>query len=212
MVRWRRDPRPAQQRQGGDHVRRRAEHHRDAPAHAHPRRRPRARHVLHRRPGPRRGAAGRARRSTRTATSSRITRITTTAGVGSTRVIPSSSGRRLRSNARSARARRGSVPRTATTRRSWPVSCGKHGMRMAMWDVSDGNRGDEDHQDVVRRVLAPTRAVARSSTCATASTVHRQPQGSTRRRAPADPRRPAGETPRAGAPRPARRRSRLHVV
>ena len=34
----------------------------------------------------------------------------------------------------------------------------KHGMRMAMWDVSDGNRGDETTRDVVRRVLRDARS------------------------------------------------------
>jgi len=29
----------------------------------------------------------------------------------------------------------------------------KHGMRMAMWDVSDGNNGDETTNDIVRRVV-----------------------------------------------------------
>ncbi|MDQ1512131.1 MAG: peptidoglycan-N-acetylglucosamine deacetylase [Actinomycetota bacterium] len=34
----------------------------------------------------------------------------------------------------------------------------KHGMRMALWDVSDGNRGDETTTDIVRRVLRDARS------------------------------------------------------
>src|SRR5258708_40019599 len=34
----------------------------------------------------------------------------------------------------------------------------KHGMRMALWDVSDGNRGDETVHDIVYRVLHDARS------------------------------------------------------
>ena len=99
-------------------VRRRAQPHRDAADHAHPRRRAREGHVLRGREGDRRRAADHPRARTSTASCSGTTRITTTNGAGSIRAIPSSNARRPRSGARSASAPRTTARRTATARRS----------------------------------------------------------------------------------------------
>ena len=211
MVRRRGDPRTARQRQGRDHVRRRPQHQRDPAAHAHPRRRARARAPSSSSARDSSRSRRSSARSTRTATSSRITRITTTDGVGSTRGIPSSSARRSRSSGRSARARRGSGRRTAIAPRSWPASCGSTACGWRCGTSPTATAATRPRTTSCAACCA-TRAAARSSTCATASTVHRPP---TRRCSCArsrDPRRSAGQAPRAGAARRARRRSRLHVV
>ena len=83
---------------------------------------------------------------------------------------------------------------------------------MAMWDVSDGNRGDETTSDIVRRVLRDARS---GSIINLRNGIDGAPAADKERLVRALPAildGLAGEAPRAGAARRARRRSRVHVV